>query len=177
MALLFGLAGLFGNPFLIFIALFVWIGATQEAAMTQIKAALGGIPVEQAMITDFRTLAPSDTLAHATDLMLAGAQQDFPVVEGDRVVGVLTRANLLGALANMPREAPVSGVMRGDVPTAEAAEMIEFAFERLRGCDCHTMPVLRQGRLVGLLTMENVGEFVSVQTATAPPLPPARPRR
>jgi Zn-dependent protease/predicted transcriptional regulator len=177
MALLFGLAGLFGNPFLIFIALFVWIGATQEAAMTQIKAALGGIPVEQAMITDFRTLAPSDTLAHATDLMLAGAQQDFPVVEGDRVVGVLTRANLLGALANMPREAPVSGVMRGDVPTAEAAEMIEFAFERLRGCDCHTMPVLRQGRLVGLLTMENVGEFVSVQTATASPLPPARPRR
>jgi Zn-dependent protease len=166
MALLFGLVGLFGNPFLIFIALFVWIGATQEAAMTQIKTALGGIPVEHAMITDFRTVTPADTLAHATDLMLAGAQQDFPVVDGDRLVGMLTRANLLGALSRLPRESPVRDVMRDDVPTADASEMIEFAFQRLQGCHCHTMPVLRHGRLVGLLTMENVGEFISVQTAT-----------
>jgi Zn-dependent protease len=57
MAFLFGLVGLFSNPFLIFIALFVWIGAGQEAAMTQMKSALGGIPLERAMITDFRTLA------------------------------------------------------------------------------------------------------------------------
>ena len=72
MAFLFGMLGLFFNPFLIFIALFVWIGAGQEAAMTQMKAALGGIPLERAMITDFRTLAPQDSLARAVELLLSG---------------------------------------------------------------------------------------------------------
>jgi Zn-dependent protease len=59
-ALLFGFVGLFANPFLILIALFVWSGASQESAMVQARSALGGVPVESAMITDFRTLHPSD---------------------------------------------------------------------------------------------------------------------
>jgi hypothetical protein len=56
MALLFGFLGVFGNPFLLFIALFVWIGAGQEASMAQMKSALSGIPVARAMLTDFRTI-------------------------------------------------------------------------------------------------------------------------
>lgn len=165
MALLFGLVGLFGNPFLIFIALFVWIGASQEAAMTQMRFALGGIPLERAMMTEFRVVAPTDSLGHAVDLLLAGAQQDFPVVDGDVVTGVLTRTALVAALARTSRDAPVSEVMRTDVPTADASEMVEVAFERLRGGNCQTIPVLRHGRLVGLLTLENIGELISVKTA------------
>ena len=59
MALLFGILGLFSNPFLVFIALFVWIGAQQEASMVQMKYALGGIPVRQAMQTEFAALNPN----------------------------------------------------------------------------------------------------------------------
>jgi CBS domain-containing protein len=169
MALFFGLVGLFGNPLLIFIALFVWIGASQEAAMTQMRTALGGIPVERAMITEFRTVAPGDTLAHAAGLLLAGTQHDFPVVDGGTVVGMLTRPDLLAALSRLSGESTIEAVMRRDVPEAEAAEMIDVAFQRLQGCNCHTMPVVRRGSLVGLLTMENVGEFVSVQAALDAP--------
>lgn len=182
MALIFGFLGLFGgNPVLIFIALFVWIGATQEAAMTQMRSALGGIPLERAMITDFRTLEPDDTLDRAVELLLTGMQHDFPVVDHGVVVGMLSRADLFSALNQRPRETVVSAVMRRDVPVADAGEMIEVAVARLQGCDCHTMPVLRQQQLVGLLTMENVGEFVSVQSARhahpdAPGLPPTRAR-
>jgi Zn-dependent protease len=165
MAFLFGLLGLFFNPFLIFIALFVWIGAGQEAAMTQMKAALGGIPLERAMITEFRTLSPSDTLARAVELLLSGAQQDFPVVEDRAVVGILTRANLLTALARQEQHSPVADVMQRDFLVADASDMIDVAFQRLQGRDCHTIPVIRRGHLVGLLTMENVGEFLGVQTA------------
>ena len=99
MALLFAFLGLIGNPFLLFIALFVWIGAAQEASMVQMKSALGGIPVGRAMLTDFQSLAPSDNLARAVELILAGSQQDFPVLDSGRVAGVLTRAGLLTALA------------------------------------------------------------------------------
>jgi Zn-dependent protease len=86
-AYLFGLVGLFTDPFLLFIALFVWMGAEQEAAMTQMHTSLGGIPVQRAMLTDFRTLQPDDPLTVATEHLLAGWQQDFPVVFGDHVLG------------------------------------------------------------------------------------------
>jgi Zn-dependent protease len=165
MALAFGLIGLFTNPFLMFIALFVWIGAGQEAAMTQMKSALGGIPLERAMITDFRTLVPNDSLARAVELLLSGAQQDFPVVDAGAVVGILTRGGLLTALARQEQRAPVGQVMRRDFLVADASDMLDITFQRLQGHECHTIPVVRRGDLVGLLTMDNVGEFLSVQAA------------
>ncbi len=170
MALLFGLVGLMTvNPFLMFIALFVWIGAGQEAAITQMKAALGGIPLERAMITDFRALAQTDSLARAVELLLAGAQQDFPVVDGDTIVGVLTRADLLRALARQEQQSPIASVMRRDFLVADASDMLDITFERLQAHHCHTIPVIRRDKLVGLLTMDNVGEFLSVQTAIGSP--------
>ena len=54
-AFLFGFVGLFTDPFLVFIALFVWMGAEQESATVQMHNSLGGIPVQQAMLTNFRT--------------------------------------------------------------------------------------------------------------------------
>jgi len=82
LAFLFGVVGLFTNPFLMFIALFVWIGAAQEASAVQMKSAFAGTPIRAAMITDFHVLRPSDTLADAVNLILQASQQDFPVVEG-----------------------------------------------------------------------------------------------
>jgi len=78
MAFLFGFAGLFGNPMLLFIALFVWIGAAQESTAVQMKYALGGIPVARAMLSDFRTLQPDDSLARAAELILAGSSTTSP---------------------------------------------------------------------------------------------------
>jgi Zn-dependent protease len=165
MALLFGFLGFFLNPFLLFIALFVWIGAAQEASLVQIKSALGGIPVVRAMLTDFRTLSPRDTLATAIDEILAGSQQDFPVVDDGRVVGILTRQELLTGLARHGRDAPVAESMQRQFATVDGSEMLESAFQRLQTCECHTLPVMRNGALIGLMTMDNVGEFVAIQAA------------
>jgi len=165
MALLFGFVGLFTNPFLVFIALFVWIGAGQEATMTQMKSVLEGIPVDRVSMTQFRTLAPEDSLGRAIDLLLAGAQQDFPVVRDRTVVGILTRADLLSALARQEQAAPVASVMRRDFEVADASEMVDTVLQRLQERDCHTVPVVRHGELVGLVTMDNVGEYVSIQAA------------
>jgi Zn-dependent protease len=165
MALLFGFVGLFSNPFLLFIALFVWIGAAQETSMTRMKSALGGIPVGRAMLTDFRSLSPQDSLARAVELILAGSQQDFPVVEDGHVVGVLTRDDLLVALAQRSQDSPVTEVMRREFEVADASEMLEPIFMRLQSCECHTLPVTRHGQLVGLVTMDNVGEFLMIQGA------------
>ncbi len=92
MAFLFGLLGLIGhNPFLVFIALFVWLGAAQEGSMVEQRSALAGVKVSAAMITHFETLAPDDSLARAVEHVLAGFQHDFPVVREGQVIGMLPR--------------------------------------------------------------------------------------
>ncbi len=164
-ALLFGIVGLFGNPLLIFVALFVWIGASAEASSVQMRSSLYGIPVRQAMMTTFDTIGPDDRLQRAVDRILAGAQQDFPVVNNGRIEGILTRADLLVALTRSGPETPVRNVMQRSYSEADATEMLETAFARLGTCDCHTMPVTHGGQLVGLLTMENVGEFLAINAA------------
>ncbi len=166
-ALLFGFFGLVvvGNPFLLFIAFFVWIGAAQESSMVQMRSALGGIPVHQAMLTEVHSVSPDDTLGRAVELILAQSQPDFPVVDGGTVVGILGRTDLLGALAREGRAARVGDVMQREFVALDPADMLEGAFQRLQECRCHTAPVLRDGRLVGLVTMDNLGEFLAIQAA------------
>jgi Zn-dependent protease/predicted transcriptional regulator len=166
MALLFVLAGLLlPNPFLLFIALFVWIGAGQEASLVMMTSSLAGIPVARAMITKFCTLSPEEPLSRAIDEILAGSQQDFPVVAGNDVVGILTGQQLLASLSNSGPTTAVGDVMHRDFEAVDPAEMLEVAFRRLQTCNCRTMPVLHRGQLVGLMTMDNIGEFVAIRAA------------
>ena len=173
MAIVFGFIGLQSNPMLIFIALFVWIGAGQEASMVQMKSALAGIPLRRAMLTHFRALTPASTLGEAVDLLLTGSQQDFPVVAHGQVQGMLTRSDLVKALPQRGRDALVADVMR-ECPVAQSSEMLETVLARLQGRDCHTIPVLEHGTLIGLVTMDNVGEFLMIHAAErGTPLQPA----
>ena len=165
-AILFGFVGLISNPFLLFIAFFVWIGAAQEASMTQIKSALAGIPVSRAMLTDFQTISQHDTLSRAVELILAGSQQDFPVVNNGQVVGILTRGDIVARLTQRGPDAPVADVMQREFEVFDSYDMLESAFARLQACQCQTAPVTHAGKLVGLLTQDNVGEFLMIQAAT-----------
>jgi Zn-dependent protease/CBS domain-containing protein len=179
MALLFGLVGLFGQPMLLFIALFVWIGAAEEAAAAEMKSTLHGFRVRDAMQTEFHVLSPRDTLGEAVRLLLSGSQHDFPVVEAGRPVGLLLRSDLVTGLRERGEVALVDDVMLRDLESADPAEALETAFQRVKPERGAAIPVLDQGRLVGLLTAENVGEFVMVRSAVSarpglgvpPPLP------
>jgi Zn-dependent protease len=165
MALIFGFIGLFTNPFLLFIAFFVWIGATQEASLVQMKSALGGIPVSRAMVTSFESVPEGATLGTAIDVLLRGAQEDFPVTRDGQLVGVLERRGLVAGLAQNGREVMVASIMRRDFTTVDAGGMLEAALVTMQTCGCETLPVMRGGSLVGLLTKHNVGEFLAVQSA------------
>jgi Zn-dependent protease/CBS domain-containing protein len=165
MAFGFGFLGLAGNPMLLFIAFFIWIGAAQEAGLAQMRSALSGIPVARAMLTDYRTLTPEDSLEHAVGLTLAGSQKDFPVTANGHVAGVLRQSDLMAALARNAGPLRVGEVMQRDVVLVDAHDMLDTAFLRLKDCACSSLPVTRDDRLVGLLTMENLGEFMRIQAA------------
>ncbi len=165
LALVFSFFGLFTNPFLVFIALFVWMGASAEASSVSLRSAIAGIPVARAMITDFRTVEATDTLGHAASLIIAGSQRDFPVLDGGQLAGILTRDALVKAIAAHGVASRVREAMTTAFERVDAREMLERALEKLQQCECPVLPVMLGDRLVGLLTADNVGEYVMIQGA------------
>jgi Zn-dependent protease len=163
LALIFGVVGLFTNPMLLLVAVFVWIGASQESGAVQIKSALAATPVKAAMLTDFATLSYDDTLTDAVRLSLNSAQRDFPVIAGNRVAGMLAAGDMLAALAEHGEDYPVASAMRLEFPAAESGEPLDRVFQRFKECNCTALPVFRSGWLVGLITTDNLGEYLLIE--------------
>jgi Zn-dependent protease len=168
MAIGFGLLGLCGGPpLLLLIALFVWIGAEAEAAQVEERIALKDVPVRTAMLTEYHTLMPMDSLGHAADLLLAGTQHDFPIVSvaDHSFQGLLTRTDLMTGLARGGRDALAGDYAKTGIPSVEASSPLVAAIARLREGQGPCLQVVDQGETVGLLTLENVGEFLMVREA------------
>lgn len=166
MAFLFGFIGLFSNPFLLFIAFFVYIGASQEASAVQMKNVISGIPVGRAMLTDYKSLSPRDPLERMSQLILAGTQHDFPVIDdAERVVGVVTRDDFLAALTRHGQSIAISAVMRSSPPEVDSYDMVEIALTRIQESGFPTLPVTHSGRLVGIITAENIAEYLMIRSA------------
>jgi CBS domain-containing protein len=162
LAIVMGIAGLLWSPMLAVVAMFVWMAAGQEMIADQMKAALLGASVADAMVTDVDTLAPDTTLGVAASRLAKGFQHDFPVVDGDRVVGVLTRDDLLRGLSEHRSGVTVGDVMHRHYASADAGEDLERALRRLRP-DGSPLVVLHDDHLVGLLDPEHVGALLAVR--------------
>lgn len=161
----FGAIGLVKNPWLLIIAIFVFLGADAEADFVKTKSVLAGVRIQDVMVREFHALAVRDPLSHAVQHVMAGFQEDFPVIEAGKVVGVLTRKRLREGLTRQGAEGVVGDHMVRDFRTAFIWETAEAAFQRLQDCECRAMPVLQEGRLMGMLTAENLGEYVMIQAA------------
>lgn len=164
-AVVFGFVGLFTNPMLLLIALFVWIGASQEAKAVARKSAFDGVRVQEAMLTQFEALSPLTTLTEATRTLLAGSQQDFPVVERGQVVGLLTRENLIEALHERDGNQRVAEVMEHSFQVARPDDLLEAVLAQTPPDRPASIPVLHNGRIAGLLTPDNIGELYMIQIA------------
>jgi Zn-dependent protease/CBS domain-containing protein len=176
MAVMFAMLGFLGNPMLLLIALFIWIGASREAAATQFKSAVAGALVRDAALANFATVPASATLRDVARIMLAESQQDFPVVENRRLVGMVFHAEILAALKHHPLDTPVTAIMRTEFDTVEENSPLDELSTHLRHEDGHAIPVMGGGRLAGLLTAENLTEYSVIREASRnsprpPPLP------
>jgi Zn-dependent protease/CBS domain-containing protein len=161
LAFLMGLAGLLsGNFLMVFVALFVYLGASQEGAAARGRLLTSGHPVSAAMITDYRTLKHGDTIRDAGNLLLTTSQHDFPVMHGDVPIGVLTRANLVrGMISNGP-DAYVSNVMERDFLRLEPGTPLSDAVAKLSQPGAVALVIDGDEHLAGLLTPEHLSEFI-----------------
>ena len=160
-----GILGLLYNPFLMFIAVFIWIGAATEAGVDQIKHTLENITAGNAMISQYQTLSDDDPLSHAIALTLAGSQKAFPVQSNNKLVGVLTQSQLLRGLQEEGEHALIRNWMQSDVQQADVNEPIQKVLERLQNCQCPLISVTKSGRTVGIVDLDNISELISIQTA------------
>lgn len=169
LAVVMAVVGVFVSPMLILVALFVWMSAGAEAREAERQSLVAGLPVSAAMLTQFRALAPNDSLGAAAHEIMTGTQRDFPVTAtGEReadLLGVLTRDDLVSALRRQGAEAFVVDAMRRDVPIVQATDPLGRAIESMRSNRCSAMPVMRENRLVGLITSESIAELVALRSA------------
>lgn len=162
-----GLLGIFTNPMLMIIGVFVFLAASGEAGQVQLKEASRGLLVSDAMITHFETLGPQSTVDDAADALIRSTQKEFPVVDGaGHLRGVLTRDAMIRAMKDQGPQTAVIEVMQADIPVVEARSKLDAALKLITSAQVPAVGVVDvSGRLVGLLTPENVGELMMLHAA------------
>lgn len=166
MAILFGVAGFFVNPLLLFIALFVYMGAEAEAQTVDLRETLRDVVVGDAMLSRFEILHPETTIQQAIDQLLAGSQHEFPVVDETGYRGLLRREDLAGGLKQYGAAASIRDVFTVTTETCRESDRLNDTLERMQQLGCQTLPVLRDGQIVGLVTLDNIAELIMVRHAT-----------
>jgi len=148
-----------------------------SAAPDAAEAPVGdGMRVDEVMLTEFTLLSNSDTLRGALDRTVHSLQDAFPIVRGDRLVGAVTRQTLAGQLM-LEGDSYVQGVMTRNLQVAAPGEPWMAVFGRARGLSAaEFIPVAEDGRLLGILTPQNLSRAVNQVRQTRPPTEPRVPR-
>jgi Zn-dependent protease len=164
-AVVFVILGLFSNPFLLLIGVFVWIGAAGEARYATINAAIRGVPVHHALLRAVPLLAPTHSLAKAAQVMCSGSLNTAIVQHNGRPIGTLDISRLIECLRRYGQMKTVGDVMRRDVETLELPATLDTALARLRDAKAAMVSALDDGRFVGVITLDSLERFVETEKA------------
>ncbi|MGD8752975.1 MAG: site-2 protease family protein, partial [Anaerolineales bacterium] len=160
MAWLLGLWGFLGGGFfLILIAIFVYMGAGQEGRLVQIRNVLGGLKVEQAYSRQAQSISPQSTLKNAVEMTLSTFQADFPVCDGQNLVGLLTHSRLVESLNQYGPDVFVDQVMLKDIEPVSPGEGLFEVQQRLVKQNLDALPVVERGNFLGLITNRDINEL------------------
>jgi stage IV sporulation protein FB len=165
-AFLLGFLGLTsGNAILVFIALFVYFAAAGEAQMTLVSETTRDIRAAEAMETRIAVIDRAASIGEAVNIVLATSQEDFPIVDaGGRLTGLLARADIIEALQTQDANAPVAAFARKEPATVAPDATLDTALEKLHS-GAAVGVVDAEGRLLGLLTRQSIGEVMLIKSA------------
>ncbi len=149
------LAGLFSNPWLTLVGVIIFSAAQLEERAIVFQAVLDNVRLEEVMLTDFLTLSPADTLEDALEKAVHSLQDDFPVVRGSDMVGVISKQRILDAL-RVDGNGYVQAVMNKIFEVSMRQESLGSAFRKLTGKHSSIIPVVEDQRLVGIVTLQNL---------------------
>jgi Zn-dependent protease/CBS domain-containing protein len=172
LAWIIGLWGfLTGGFFLILVAIFIYMGAAQENQQVQIRHTLRDLTVRHAYSRRVRVLPPTATLAQAVEQVVTGFQSDFPICEGEQLLGLLTYRNLLDALGKGDAQQLVSTVMTTNLQALSPEDELAHAQQEMMRQAIDVLPVVQDGRFLGLLTSRDMSEVFRVASIQPDLLP------
>jgi Zn-dependent protease/CBS domain-containing protein len=148
-------AGLFSNTWLTMVGVIIFSAAQLEERAVVFQSVLDNVRLEEVMLTDFATLSPADTLEDALDKAVHSLQDDFPVIRGSDMVGVISRQRILEAL-RVEGNGYVQAVMNKLFEVSARQESLASAFRKLTSRNLSIIPVVEDQRLVGIVTLQNL---------------------
>jgi Zn-dependent protease/predicted transcriptional regulator len=152
---------LVSNWWLVMIGFFLFVGAQLEERSAVFQSVLQSVRLEEVMLTDFATLSPADTLEDALEKAVHTLQDDFPVVRGSDMVGVVSRQKILEAL-RAEGNGYVQAVMNRIFDVAAKQESLASAFRKLSARNLSIIPIVDEQRLVGIVTLQNLMHSMSL---------------
>ncbi|MFW7267141.1 site-2 protease family protein [Gluconacetobacter sp. Hr-1-5] len=163
-AFVFGFLGLVGNPILLFIALFVYLGATGEAQGALFRQLAHGMIVADVMTTHLESVSPDSRIDEVVLRMIHTPQREFPVVDGQgKLCGLLTHAAILQAMHAGRMDTMAADVMTPDIPGLHPYQSVDEALRLLEGSQVPAIGVNDdQGRFIGLVSQTNIGEIMTI---------------
>jgi len=154
-AMLFMLTGMLVNIWLTMIGFFLFLAAQLEERSAIFQSVLETVRLEDVMLTDFATLSPADTLEDALEKAIHSLQDDFPVIRGSDMVGVISKQKILSSL-RAEGNGYVQAVMNRIFEVAQKNESLASAFRKLTSRNLSIIPVVEDQRLVGIVTLQNL---------------------
>ena len=148
-------AGLFSDGWLTMVGVIIFSAAQLEERALVFQSVLDNVRLEEVMLTDFATLSPADTLEDALDKAVHSLQDDFPVVRGSDMVGVISKQRILDAL-RAEGNGYVQAVMNKIFDVSLRHDSLGSAFRKLTARSSSIIPVVEDQRLIGIVTLQNL---------------------
>ena len=151
-----------GNFILALIAVFIFFGAGMESFQAQARTVFHTLRVGDAYNKYALTLSPGDRVSIVVDYILTSYQPDFAVVLGDRLLGVVTRKDVMQTLATRPDDPYVAEIMNREVVRVEAGDALDAVQQRMGSEGVRLVAVYAGERYLGLVSREDLSEALQV---------------
>ncbi len=162
-AILFGYVGLVqGRIILLLIAIFIYMAASAEESQVNLKETLKGFKVRSVLSHRFLTLEKDTLVSKVLELIFQTHQEDFPVVEGNHMVGFVTRGDIIVAMHQHGPSKRVSEIMRTDVPSVSPEDSLTTVQRLMEEYQIKALPVMRDSVVHGVVTLEDIGRVYSI---------------
>lgn len=152
------------NFWLIIIAIFVYLAASQEGLQVDIMETLKRFKVKDILSRQCMAVSGDATLSKVLELIFHSHQEDFPVVEADQIIGLVTRADIISAVHQFGLDKSVADIMRRDFPSAGLRDPLTRIQNLMEEFNLKAIPIIEEGRLAGIITMEDLGKIYSLMS-------------
>ena len=154
-----------GNIWLLIIAFFVYISATQEASHVEITETLKRLKVKDILPDGYLSVGTDTKLSKVLEMIFHSHQEDFPVIDSGTLVGIVTRADIISAIHQFGVEKTVKDIMIKNFPSAGPLDSLTKIHKLMEESGLRAIPIMEAGKLAGLITMEDLGKIYALMSA------------